>query len=232
MVVYHTWQQSDKMASVMKERGLLITIEGVHGCGKSTVTSKICERLRQKNFKVVHVVDQQETEIGRKLRQINLESEDNSIDPITEALIIAAARHQNVVEVINPNLDLGRIVISERFNDALFAFQHFGRGLPRKFVESLNTAVADGIEPTLTLLLDMDSAEAMDRIDPSARHRMERLPNDFHARVRQGYLDQARRYPKRIKVINANSSADGVFKAVWKEVNQVVMKKRKGHARL
>lgn len=93
---------------------------------------------------------------------------------LTEALIIAAARHQNVFEVIKPGLNMGQVVIGERFNDAFFAFQYSGRGLPIKIVEDLSDMVADGVEVKLTVLLDVDPGIALERINPSFRHRIEK----------------------------------------------------------
>lgn len=205
----------------MKKQGRFITIEGVHGCGKSTITDMLCNRLRNQRFQVVHLVDQRGTAIGQKLRKIDLESEDFNIAPLTEGLIIAAARHQNVVEIIKPSLAEGKVVISERYNDALFAFQGFGRGPPMRLLERISTAVADGVEPDLTILLDLDPSVALDRIDPEEKHRIEKHPLDFHRKVRSGYLAQAKKHPARIKVFDASPSPDVIVENVWGEVEKV-----------
>lgn len=179
-------------------------------------------QLVKDGFEVVHSIDQQGTVVGRELRKINLEHEDVRIAPLTEALIIAAARHQNVSEVIKPGLNRGQIVIGERFNDAFFAFQYSGRGLLTKIVEDLSDMVADGIEVKLTILLDVDPGIALERIEPSSRHRIEKESLEFHRKVREGYLVLAEKYPERIKIVDANKPIDEVFVEVWEEVKKVI----------
>ena len=143
--------------------GLFITIEGGHGCGKTTLTDLLRKRLEELGYKTVISVDQKGTAIGQKLRRINLE-ENNNVAILTEALLIAAARHQNVVEVIRPALLEGKIVIGERYNDAFYAFQVSARGLPADFISKLSEAVAVGIDPAITILLDVDPCIALARI--------------------------------------------------------------------
>lgn len=204
--------------------GLFITIEGGHGCGKSTIMKMLKEKLEKLGFDVVTSVDQKGTSIGRKLRIINLE-QNNKIAPLTEALLIAAARHQNVIEVIKPNLAVGKIIISERYNDALFAFQVFGRKLPLAIIENISMAVANGIEPDFTILLDVDPSVALARIKSEIKHRIERESITFHKRVRKGYLAQAKKYPDRIKIFDASLSPEKVFKAIWTEVAKILKKR-------
>ncbi|OGM18420.1 dTMP kinase [Candidatus Woesebacteria bacterium RIFCSPHIGHO2_01_FULL_38_10] len=179
-------------------------------------------QLVKDGFEVVHSIDQQGTIVGRELRKINLEHEDVQIAPLTEALIIAAARHQNVFEVIKPGLNRGQVVIGERFNDAFFAFQYSGRGLPIKIVEDLSEMVADGIEVKLTILLDVDPGIALERINLSSRHRIEKESLEFHRKVREGYLTLAEKYPERIKIMDANKPIEEVFTEVWEEVKKVI----------
>lgn len=199
--------------------GVFITVEGIHGCGKSVIISMLCRKLRSLGFQVVNLIDQQGTAIGRKLRKINLDHKPS--DSLTEALLIAAARRQNVVKIIRPNLLLGKIVICERYNDAFFAFQGYGRGLPIDLLQRISAAVADGIEPNLTILLDVDPRTALSRIEPKSKHRIENEPIKFHERVRKGYLEQAKKYPRRIRVLEAGSPAETVFQNVWREIEKV-----------
>lgn len=201
--------------------GLFITIEGGHGCGKSTIIKMLKARLEEAGFQVVISVDQKGTVIGRELRRINLE-QGKDIAVFTEALLIAAARHQNVVEVIKPALDEDKIVIGERYNDAFFAFQGFGRGLPIDLLERINLAVADGLEPYFTILLDVDPVVALTRIELKEKHRIERESIAFHRKIRTGYLEQAKKYPERIKVFDASFPPEKVFTNVWPEVLKVL----------
>lgn len=202
-------------------KGLFITIEGGHGCGKSTIMKMLKAKIEEEGLQVITSIDQKGTAIGRELRRINLEKGKN-IAVFTEALLIAAARHQNVVEVIKPALDEGKIVIGERYNDALFAFQGFGRGLPVDLLEKLSIAVADGVEPNLTILLDVDPNIALGRIESEGKHRIEREPLNFHKRIRKGYLEQAKKHPKRIKILDASFPPEEVFANIWLEVSKIL----------
>jgi dTMP kinase len=206
------------------KKGVFITIEGIHGCGKSTIRSMVCKKLRNIGLPVVDLVDQRGTVIGRKLRKINLNCID--IDPLTEALLIAVVRRQNVVEIIKPNLLLGRTVICERYTDAFFAFQGFGRGLPMNLLHCVSNAVNDGIEPCLTILLDADPQITLSRIKNETRHRIEKEPIEFHERVRKGYLEQAKKYPQRIRVLNAALPIETVFQNVWREIEKLLFANR------
>lgn len=205
--------------------GLFITIEGGHGCGKSTIMKMLRAKLEETGLQVVTSVDQKGTVIGQELRRLNLEQGDG-IAVLTEALLIAAARHQNVVEIIKPALSESKVVIGERYTDAFFAFQGFGRGLSVDLLESINVAVADGIEPEITILLDVDPVTALTRIELRAKHRIEKEPLAFHRKIRVGYLEQAKKHPERIKVFDASPSSTEVFAKVWSEVSRVL--KRKG----
>ena len=204
--------------------GLFITIEGGHGCGKTTLIDFLKKRLEELGHKTAVSVDQKGTTIGQKLRSINLK-ENNNIAILTEALLIAAARHQNVVEVIRPALLDGKIVIGERYNDAFYAFQVSARGLPDNFIDKLSEAVADGIDPSITILLDIDPCVALARIKSVEKHRIEKESIAFHNMVRTGYLERAKIFPKRIKVIDASVSADKVFENMWKEVENFLGEK-------
>lgn len=205
--------------------GLFITIEGGHGCGKSTIMKMLKARLEKVGFPVVTLVDQKGTVIGRELRRINLEQGKN-VAIFSEAFLIAAARHQNVVEVIKPSLNEGKIVISERYNDAFYAFQVFARGLPIELIDKLSEAVADGIQPAITILLDIDPSIALTRIKLTDMHRLEKESITFHKKVRIGYLEQAKRFPERIKIIDANASINEVFSNVWKKIENFLGEKQ------
>ncbi len=204
--------------------GLFITIEGGHGCGKSTIMKMLKSRVENLGLQIVTSVDQKGTAIGRELRRINLE-QGEGIAVFTEALLIAAARHQNVIEIIKPALAQGKIVISERYTDAFFAFQGSGRNLPVDLLERINIAVADGIVPNLTILLDVDPAIALARIELKERHRIERENIDFHRKVRKGYLEQAEKHQERIKVFDAGLLPEEIFSNVWLEVSKIIGEK-------
>ncbi|MFX1486866.1 MAG: dTMP kinase [Promethearchaeota archaeon] len=210
-----------------RKNGLFITLEGGHGCGKSSIASLIVGKLRSLGLNVVGTNDQTGTVVGRELRRINLELTQQRISYLVEALLVAAARHQNVIEIIKPNLSQRRVVVCERFTDAFIAFQGFGRKLPMELLENINSVVADGIKPDLTILLDIDPRIALNRISNQLKHRIEMEPLNFHRKIREGYLSQSRKYPTRIKVLDANFPVEVVFENVWNEVKKIITKRRK-----
>lgn len=203
------------------DRGRLITIEGIHGSGKSTISRLLVEKMKEQGLDVTLTIDQVGTDLGRKIRQINLGGEDR-IDFLVEALLIAAARRQNIAEVIKPNLLEGRIVVCERYSDAYFAFQGAARALSTKFLECVSSTISEGIRPDLTILLDLEVHMALARLEPSAMHRVEKEPHEFHSKVREGYLMQARKFSNRISVVDAGQSKDKVFREAWEMVENLL----------
>jgi len=208
----------------MKNKGLLITIEGIHGAGKTTISRMLVQKLKEMGIKVIFSVDQAGTELGKKIRKINLQ-EKYSVDILTEALLVAAARRQNIVEVIKPNLSQGKIIISERYADAYFAFQGFARGLPQDFLERISLTITEGIEPDLTILLDLNPKIALSRLKSCQMHRIEKEPIEFHEKVRRGYIEHAKKFPKRIKIIDASRPIKVVFSGVWSKVKNLLVSK-------
>lgn len=195
-------------------KGILITLEGIHGSGKSTVSQMLFERLEKLKLDIILTVDQAGTDLGKRIREMNLEEGVNA-DVVTEALLVAAARRQNIAEIIRPSLAQGKIVICERYTDAFFAFQGFGRQLSINFLGCIGSSISEGTEPDLTVLLDVDPEIGLARLCYNTMHRVEREPIEFHKRVREGYLARAREYPNRIKIVDARSRVDEVFEEVW-----------------
>lgn len=189
-------------------RGLFITLEGVDGAGKSTHLAWLGEQFRARGRTVRATREPGGTPLGERLRELLLNT---PMHAETEALLIFAARREHLARVIQPALEAGEVVISDRFTDASFAYQCGGRGLPEARLETLESWVQAGLQPDLTLLFDVagEVAEARRSAvrDPD---RFEQERADFHDRVRQAYLRRARRYPQRIKVIDANRSIEDV----------------------
>jgi dTMP kinase len=143
-------------------------------------------------------------------------------------LLFAASRAQLVHRVIRPVLEMGAWVVSDRFADSTTAYQGYGRGFPVARMLEINAFAIAGVEPDLTLLLDVDVETGFARL--AARHaeqgsgpdRMEREARAFHERVRAGYLEMARRWPERFRVLDARAGADAVAAQVWNEVELVL----------
>jgi dTMP kinase len=193
-------------------RGFFITLEGIDGCGKSTQLDMLAESLKQRGFDVFATRQPGGTVIGQDIRALMIK-EHNKLAPLAEVLLMMADRAQHVTESIKPNLDAGRIVISDRYIDSSVAFQGYGRGLAIEMVEELNTLATGGLTPDLTLLFDLEPETARRRLDnriekqvgdDSPMKGFDEEKEEFHARVRQGYFDIAEKYSDRFRVIAAN----------------------------
>lgn len=189
-------------------RGLFITLEGVDGAGKSTHLEWLSEQFRAQGRTVRITREPGGTPLGERLRDLLLTS---PMHAETEALLMFAARREHLARVIQPALEAGEVVVSDRFTDASYAYQCGGRGLAEARLETLETWVQGDLQPDLTLLFDVASEVAEARRSAVRKpDRFEQERADFHDRVRQAYLRRAGRYPQRIKVIDANQSVESV----------------------
>lgn len=194
-------------------KGKFITFEGIDGAGKSSHVTWLAEWLREQG-KTVHMTREPGgTALGEKLRQLLL-SEPMHLE--TETLLMFAARREHLAELIEPALMRGEWVVCDRFTDASYAYQGGGRGLDRTKLVNLEHWVHGHIQPDLTLLFDLPTEVARERIALTERHldRFEQEKADFYARVRQAYLERAASYPDRIRVIQADHSLESVRKTL------------------
>lgn len=185
-------------------RGQFITLEGIEGVGKTTNLDFVRRRLEAQGVEVVVTREPGGTELAEKIRELLLRPSDEPIAEMTELLLIFAARAQHIARVILPALDQGKWVLSDRFVDATFAYQGGGRRLSIALIEQLEAIVVNGLEPDLTLLLDLPVAEGMARAKArSALDRFEQEKLEFFELVRATYLNRAKADPARIKLIDA-----------------------------
>ena len=193
-----------------KMSGLFITIEGIECVGKSTNAKFISALLNKKNIKTHVTREPGGTALGEKIRKILLFEQNDSISPLGELLLLFAAREKHINEVIKPNLEQGKWVISDRFTDASFAYQGFGRGLGFDQVNQLKQIVQNEFEPDLTFLLDapIDVIKSRRKLNPNDRFESE--DRQFFERVRQGYLQLASVFSDRVKIIDATQSIEQV----------------------
>ena len=188
-----------------------ISIEGGEGAGKSTSIAYIKKKLEACGLNCLVTREPGGTPMAEDIRQLLLQHRDEAVDPYTELLLMFAARRQHVENVIRPALAAGKWVICDRFTDASFAYQGFGRGLDQDFISSLKHWVHGDLNPTLTLLFDLDVALGMERAGQrSGFDRIETEAMSFFERVRQGYLTQAQAEPNRYRTIDAAQSIVGV----------------------
>ena len=204
----------------------LITFEGIEGSGKSTQIRLVAEHLIKMNIPLLITQEPSGTDIGRKIGGILFNREHYSMCAETEAFLFCAARAQHVREKILPALKEGRIVLCDRFSDATFAYQGFGRGLNHDFIKLINDYSSMMLKPNLTLLFDLPVEvglkRALDRDnllkDSSSSDRFEREKLDFHNRVREGYLTRCKNEPNRFRIIDATLDVDTIQKEVRREI--------------
>jgi len=191
-------------------RGWFITFEGIEGSGKSSQISLLTNHLRSKQLAVTLTREPGGTPIGDQVRKILLDPANKTLDPSAELLLYAASRAQHLTEVIRPALEIGNIVLCDRFSDATIAYQGYGRGLDLALIQALDRLVTAGMRPDLTIVLDVEAAVGLarargrnDQQGLAAEARFENEALAFHERVRQGYLALAREAPDRMKIVDA-----------------------------
>lgn len=193
--------------------GKFITLEGSEGAGKST-NVEVAERcLRAMGIDVEVTREPGGTPLAEEIRKLLLSTREETVDPLAETLLMFAARAQHLTKVIGPCLAQGRWVLCERFTDATHAYQGGGRGVDASAVEALAALVHPGLEPDLTLYLDVPVEQALARISGRTLDRFERERRAFFERVRARYLELARENP-RICVIDATVSLAEVAAAI------------------
>lgn len=204
--------------------GLFITFEGIDGAGKSSHIDALAQAFRQVGRSVTLTREPGGTPLAEKLRQLLLH---DAMDPLTEALVVFAARRDHLVQVIEPALARGEVVISDRFTDATFAYQGAGRGFDWQKLLVLERMAQTGCgldvslmrEPDLTIWFDLPAAVAAGRL-ATARvpDRFEAQPQAFFAAVADGYARRCAQAPGRFARIDAHQSRD----AVWQQVTAVL----------
>ncbi|WP_417285080.1 dTMP kinase [Comamonas sp.] len=212
-------------------KGLFISFEGIDGAGKSSHIEGLAQAFRDQGRVVTLTREPGGTPLAEKLRTLMLH---DAMDPLTEALIAFAARRDHLVQVIEPALARGEVVISDRFTDATFAYQGAGRGFDWNKLLILERMAQTGTalqadltenflrEPDMTIWFDLPAEVAAERlVTARVPDRFEAQPGEFFARVAQGYADRAKAAPQRFARIDANTSRH----AVWQQVTQAVVRR-------
>lgn len=209
-------------------KGTFITFEGGEGSGKSTQARLLAGYLKQKGYDVLATREPGGTGIGDAIRAVLLNPEYTEMGNVTELLLLAASRAQNVYERIKPGLERGAVVICDRFIDSTLAYQGYGRNFDLKLLEALNRLATGGVTPDLTILLDLpveiglQRAKALDKGEakPGEGDRIEQLDIEFHRRLRKGFLELAGREPKRFRVLEISGSIEATQGKVVKIVEK------------
>jgi dTMP kinase len=204
----------------MARRSLFLSLDGLDGTGKSTQCGLLADWLRRQGREVVACVDPGGTPLGQELRHIVL-SPGRHLAPACEALLFMASRAQLVAEVIRPALAAGSVVVCDRFLLANVVYQGHAGSLDVDLLWQVGRLSTGGLEPDHTFVLDLPLAEALARRRRPA-DRMESRPIEYHQRVREGFLAEARRRPERISVIDAQPGVDEVQAALRREVGRLL----------
>jgi len=199
------------------KRGKFVTLEGMDGAGKSTHIPFITELLQSGGREVVVTREPGGTLVGEQLRELLLHQ---NMHPETETLMMFAARREHIEKVILPSLARGAWVLSDRFTDASFAYQHGGRGVSADKIRVLETWVQGSLQPDLTLLFDVPVSVSCQRLtgvrDPD---RFEQEGSLFFERIRAAYLERAAEFPERFRIIDSNRSLEDIKK----ELEEIIL---------
>jgi dTMP kinase len=209
--------------------GLFVTFEGVEGSGKSTQVEALAGYLEARGITVVVSREPGGTRLGEGLRDILLDHGHAGMLAVTELFLYLASRAEHVAQVVEPGLDRGAVVISDRYADASVAYQGGGRMLGAELVEALNEVATGGVIPDVTFLLDLDPRAGLDRLGRAPargrhgeRDRIESEAIDFHERVRAAYLDVAAREPSRFVIVDANAESSEITSIITSRVDELL----------
>jgi dTMP kinase len=208
------------------QRGRFITFEGLDGCGKSTQLEKLALALGEQGIRIVTTREPGGTDVGERVRAVLLDSGTKGLDPQAEMALMFASRAQLIAEVIEPALEAGQWVLCDRFTDSTEAYQGGGRQLGRDRVLRLHELLCRNLWPDLTILMDTDVGASVQRARrrnkaaDSDENRFEKESRGFFERVRQGYLEIARREVQRVVTIDARPPIEQVHEEIVRVVRE------------
>ena len=201
----------------MSEKGLFITFEGGEGCGKTTQLNLLKEKLQTLKIPSVFTREPGGTPEAEQIRNLLFSCD---LDPMTEVLLFAAARREHLINKIIPELENGKVVVSDRFIDSTRVYQSCGMGIDINIVDDLYKKVAGDFDPDLTFIFDIDPKLGLER---SLKHnldinsdedRYEKMGLEFHNKVRAGFLNIAKKYPQRCVVIDASADIETIHSKI------------------
>ena len=200
---------------------LFITFEGGEGCGKSTQSWVLWEKLCQQNIPAILTHEPGGTALGNEIRKSLKRKREDSISAQAELFLFAASRAQLMTQVIRPALDSGKVVICDRFSHSTLVYQGYGRGLDLTMLEMVNNLATQNLKPGVIILLNISPEEGLAR-KRSLKDRFELEDLSFHHRVREGYLKMAADDPDRWLVIDASLPKKRIAEVVWERVSQLL----------
>lgn len=209
-------------------KGIFISFEGIEGTGKSTQAKLLAEYLSEKGYRVIQTMEPGGTKISLKIRDLLLSLESGGMDYVTELLLYNAARVQHITEVIEPALERGDIVITDRFSDSTVAYQGYARGLDLQLIDSLDMLATGKLRPDITILLDIAVKTGITRnksLNKSDRLELEDM--SFHEKVRKGFIQIAASEPGRVKVVDSSGSLVEVHQETVKIISALLEKQNR-----
>ena len=206
---------------------MFITFEGVEGCGKSSVLTKVYDELKKEGFDVIQTREPGGVKIAEEIRKVLLDKENTMMDKRTEALLFAASRRQHLIEKVWPALKENKIVLCDRFIDSSLAYQGGGDGIGVNEVLNVNLFATENTFPDLTILFDIDPRVGLARINKNANREVNRLDVkelSFYDTIRNTFLELAKEYKDRFVVIDASMDFDTVYQNVLKIIKEKIRK--------
>lgn len=209
--------------------GLFITVEGPDGAGKSSLVKRLVPLIQSKVKRPLVVTREPGgSDIAEEIRELLLNPEHTAMDDRTEALLLAAARRQHVVEKIVPALERDEVVLCDRFVDSSIAYQGHARGIGMDKVKNINAFATDGLTPDLTLYLDVDAEVGLNRIaDKNSNRTQDRLEREaisFHEKVREAYHQLVEENSNRFATVDASQNQEAVLEDCWHIVENKLKK--------
>lgn len=206
---------------------LFITFEGCEGSGKSTQAKLVCEKLKQQEKNVILSREPGGTTLAEEIRSLLLNTNEIA-DPLTEFLLISAARRDHVEKLIKPALKKGTIVICDRFFDSSFAYQGYAKGLDLKVMERILQISIDDFKPDLTFVMDIDPKIAINRISGKRKsnNHYDNKDQEFHIQIRNAFLELAKKHHSRTIVIDSMQKINSIHEDIMSAINKKLKKQQ------
>lgn len=209
-------------------KGVFITLEGGEGTGKSTQVKMLGAALSAAGIDAVMTREPGGTDQAERIRNLMIQRDAGNFDPLTEAMLMMSARREHLVNKIWPSMEQGKWVLSDRFVDSTRAFQGYGMGLDQGLIDRIYQMIAGEFQPDLTFVFDIDAEKGLSRSlkqlavtadkNESTEDRYERMGVPFHNRLRQGFLEIAKRFPRRCVIIDAGQDIATIHRQILKTI--------------